>query len=211
VDVVAMAKAMESGGADAIDAINSMGGAFKVDIFQGRRPIIPGAKTSLLRVSRAPMKPYAQGIQARIAKAVKIPIMGTGGLMNWSDVVESIMFGCTTVSFCTLLMISGFEAITKIERKLKLFMEEQGYNRIDDFRGLALKYVAPSLFACEVTPNVARIDEEKCTLCGLCLKRAHCVAITTKDERVVIDEAECFGCGTCFLLCPVEAISMVEI
>ena len=211
VDVIAMAKAMESGGADAIDAINSMGGAFLVDIFQGGRPKIPAARTSLLRVSGAPMKPYAQGIVARLSKAVKIPIMGTGGLMNWSDVVEMIMFGATTVSFCALLMISGFEAITKIERRLKQFMEQQGYNHIDDFKGLALKYVAPSQPACEVIPSVARIDEEKCTLCGLCLRPAHCVAISMEDERVVINEAECLGCGTCFLLCPTDVISMVEI
>ena len=71
--------------------------------------------------------------------------------------------------------------------------------------------MAPSQPACEVIPSVARIDEEKCTRCGLCLRPAHCVAISIEDGRVVIDEAECLGCGTCFLLCPTDAISMVEI
>lgn len=211
IDVIAMAKGMESGGADAIDAINSMGGSFKVDIFHGGKPVIPAARTSLLRVSGAPMKPYAQGIVARISKAVNVPVMGTGGLMNWTDTVEMIMFGATTVSFCALLMMHGFEAITEIEQGLRQFMEKQGYNHIDDFRGLCLKYVASSQPACEVIPSVARIDEEKCTLCGLCLRPAHCVAISEEDEGIVINEAECIGCGTCSLVCPMAAISMVEV
>jgi dihydroorotate dehydrogenase/Pyruvate/2-oxoacid:ferredoxin oxidoreductase delta subunit len=211
IDVVAVAKALERGGADAIDAINNMGGAFKVDIFNGGRPKLIAAKNSFLRCSGAPMKPYAQGFVARISKVVNIPVLGTGGLMNWTDAVEMMMFGATTVSFCTLLLIHGFEAITEIEKGLRGFMEQQGYGHVDDFRGLALKYVAPSEPACEVIPSVARIDKEKCTGCGICLKPAHCLATSIENGKAAVCEAECLGCGTCFQLCPAGAISMIEI
>jgi dihydroorotate dehydrogenase/NAD-dependent dihydropyrimidine dehydrogenase PreA subunit len=211
VDVISMAKAMESGGADAIDAINAGGGAIKIDIFDGGRLIMPAAKSATLATVGAPLKTYAQGIVARISNAVKIPVMGTGGLMNWRDVVEMIMFGATTVSFCTLLLIHGFEAITEIEKGMREFMEQQGYSRLEDFRGLALEYVAPSGPACELIPSVARINEQECTGCGICLKPAHCLAISMDSGRAVVNEKECLGCGTCSLLCPVHAISMVEI
>jgi dihydroorotate dehydrogenase/NAD-dependent dihydropyrimidine dehydrogenase PreA subunit len=211
VNAVSIAMAMERGGADAIDAIDSMGGAFKVDIFSRGKPKIPGAKNSVLRVSGAPMKPYAQGVVARVSKALKIPVMGTGGLMNWNDTVEMIMFGATTVSFCALLMIRGFEALMDIEEELRRFMVQQGYKNVSDFRGLALKYVALSTLECEVIPCVARIDEEQCTGCGICLRPAHCLAITMEDEVAVVNEAECLGCGTCSLLCPANAISMIAV
>jgi dihydroorotate dehydrogenase/NAD-dependent dihydropyrimidine dehydrogenase PreA subunit len=210
IDVVAIAKAMESGGTDAIDAVNAGGGAIKIDIFDRGRLVMPAASSASLVTVGAPLKTYAQGVVARISQAVKIPIMGTGGLMNWQDVVEMMMFGATTVSFCTLLMIHGFAAITEIEKRLREFMEQQGYSHLEDFRGLALKNVAPSGPACEAIPSMARIDERACTGCGICLRPAHCVAISMDGGRAVINETECLGCGTCSLLCPAGAISMVE-
>jgi dihydropyrimidine dehydrogenase (NAD+) subunit PreA len=211
VDVVAMARAMKSGGADAIDAVNAGGGAVKIDIFNRGRLVIPGAKNATLVTVGAPLKTFAQGIVARISKAVEIPILGTGGLMNWRDVVEMMMFGATAVSFCTLLLIHGFEAITEIEKGLRGFMEQQGYRRLEDFRGLALEYIASSGHDFKFIPSVARIDEAECTGCGICLRPAHCLAISMDKGRVVISETECLGCGTCSLLCPTHAISMVEV
>jgi dihydropyrimidine dehydrogenase (NAD+) subunit PreA len=211
VDVLPQALAAEKAGADAIDAIGSLSGAYKVDIYDGGKTKIPGARTAVFQLSGAMMKPYSQNAVARISKALGIPVMGTGGLMTWTDVIEMIMFGATTVSFCALLMIDGFEALTKIEKRLRKYMEQQGYNRIDDFRGAALKYVAPSMVACEVIPCVAKIDKDKCTGCGKCIKPAHCLAISMENEKAVVNEAECLGCGTCFLLCPMKAVSMIEL
>ena len=211
VDVLPQALAAERAGADAIDAIGSLSGAFKVDIDDGGRTKIPGARTAVFQISGAMMKPYSQSAVARISKAVKIPVMGTGGLMTWTDVVEMIMFGATAVSFCALLMIRGFEALTEIEKGLKKYMEQQGYQFIDDFRSAALKYIAPSMSACEVFPIVARIDKEKCNSCGKCLKPAHCLSISMLNDKAVVNAAECLGCGTCFLLCPVQAVSMIEV
>ena len=211
VDVLPQALVAERAGADAIDAIGSLSGAYRVDIYDGGRTKIPATRTAVFQLSGAMLKPYSQSAVARISKALKIPVMGTGGLMTWMDVVEMIMFGATTVSFCALLMISGFEALTKIEKRLRKYMEQQGYSHVDDFRGAALKYVAPSMVACEVIPCVARIDKEKCTGCGRCLKPAHCLATSIENKKAVVKEAECLGCGTCFLLCPVQAVSMIEI
>jgi len=210
IDVVTMAWAMKSGGADAIDAVNIGGGAIKIDIFNGGRLVMPAARSATLATAGAPLKTFAQGVVARISNVVKTPIMGTGGLMNWMDVVEMMMFGATTVSFCTLLMIRGFAAIAEIEKGLREYMEQQGYSRLEDFRSLALKHVSPSGPACETIPSVARVDERGCTGCGICLKPAHCLAISMENDKAIVNKTECLGCGTCFLLCPVNAIAMVE-
>jgi TPP-dependent indolepyruvate ferredoxin oxidoreductase alpha subunit len=125
--------------------------------------------------------------------------------------VEMIMFGATTVSFCALLMIHGFEALRGIEEKLREYMEQQDYRRIDDFRSAALQYVAPSMDACTANLSVARIDKEKCNGCGRCLEPAHCLAISLGDRKAIVNKTECLGCGTCFLLCSRQAVSMIEI
>jgi dihydroorotate dehydrogenase/NAD-dependent dihydropyrimidine dehydrogenase PreA subunit len=211
VEVGEIALRMEMGGADAIDVMNGGGGAPRIDIFNGGKLIMPGARTCVEKTLGAAIKEQAYGWTIQVAKTVKIPILGTGGLMNWRDVVEMIMFGATATSFCTLLMIHGFKALKEIEIGLKEFMEQQGYSCIEDYRGLALKCIAPSVVACEVIPSVARIDKEKCTGCGICLEPAHCLAISMEDEKAVVDEKECLGCGTCYLFCPTGAVSMVEI
>jgi dihydropyrimidine dehydrogenase (NAD+) subunit PreA len=211
IDVVSTAKVMEAGGANAIDAINIGGGSMKIDIFNGGKPAMPGAGNSSLATAGSPLKTFAQGIVARISRNVNIPVMGTGGLMKWQDVVEMMMFGATAVSFCTLLLIHGFQALTMIEKGIREYMEMQGYKRLEDFRGLGLKYIASSAHAFDFVPVVARVDEQSCNGCGICLKPAHCLAISINNDRAVINGKECLGCGTCSFICPVHAISMVEI
>jgi len=210
-DVVISALTMESGGADAVDAANILGGTIALDIYHRGSLRMPGAKRALLNTVGAPYKPFVQGFVARLAGAINIPILGSGGLMNWQDAVEMIMFGATAVSFCTLLMISGFEAITEIEKGLRSFMEQQGYRQIQDLRGLALDYIMPDMQLSGLIPSVARIDKDKCIGCGICLKQAHCLAISQEDDKAVVDPAECLGCATCSSLCPEGAVSMHEI
>jgi dihydroorotate dehydrogenase/Pyruvate/2-oxoacid:ferredoxin oxidoreductase delta subunit len=211
IDVVSTARIMEKSGADALDAINIANGSFKIDIYNDGKLMMPGTRNAALATAGAPLKTFAQGIVARIAREVKVPIIGTGGLINWQDVIEMMMFGASAVSFCTLLLVDGFNAISKIEKEITKFMERQGYKRPEDFRGLALKNIAPSAHAFGFIPSVARVDKEKCTGCGLCLKPAHCLAISLDNELAEVDEKECLGCGTCSFLCPAHAISMAEI
>jgi len=172
---------------------------------------MPGVKKSLLNTVGAPYKPFVQGFVARLARAINIPVLGSGGLMNWQDVVEMIMLGATAVSFCTLIMIRGFEAITEIEKGLRSFMEQQGYRRVEDFRGLALDHIVSEIQLTGLIPSVAEIDNDKCTGCGRCLKQAHCLAISQENDKAVVDPAECLGCATCSSLCPEGAVSMHKI
>ncbi len=55
---------------------------------------------------------------------------------------------------------------------------------------------------------LARIDDSKCTGCGLCLERCQVGAISEADGRHAIDSARCIGCGLCVSSCPGEAIEL---
>jgi len=208
IEVGEIALAMERGGSHVIDIMNGGGGSPRIDIFDGGKLIMPGARTCCETTLGGAIRELANGWAIQVAKTVNIPILGTGGMTSWEHVVERIMFGATATSFCTLLMIHGFKSLREIFNGLSGFMEKYGYNRIEDFRGLGLKCIAPSLPLCDLIPSVARIDREKCTGCGICLEPAHCLAMHMEDGFAAVNDKECLGCGTCFLFCPVGAISM---
>ncbi|MFH1651044.1 MAG: 4Fe-4S binding protein [Chloroflexota bacterium] len=210
INIVGVSKVAEEAGVDILNPGAPGCGTIQMDIYHGGSLIMPGARTACLHTVGSPWKPYAEGIVARVAQAVRVPVIGGGGLMNWRDAVEMFMLGAGAVSFCTLLMMYGYEALTRVRRGLVKFMEDQGYERIDDFRGLALKSVAPSFPDCDIVPSVAVVDAEKCTGCGRCLKLAACLAITLENGIAVVNGPECLGCGICTLVCPTEALSMVE-
>ncbi|HVN97985.1 MAG TPA: hypothetical protein VMT62_16265 [Syntrophorhabdaceae bacterium] len=211
VDILSQAIVASKAGIDGIDAIGSTNGAFKIDIHDGGRTAIPCAQSGIFLLSGAMLKPHCQNAVTRISKTLTVPVLATGGLMTWTDVVETIMFGAGAVSFCALLMIHGFEALKKLNKGLSAYMEKQGYESLDDFRGLALNHVAPSMAECEIIPSVARIDTKKCSGCGRCLRLGHCIAISLSDRKAMVDAAQCLGCASCFVVCPKQAVSMIKI
>ena len=94
-------------------------------------------------------------------------------------------------------------------------MEEQGYNSIDEFRGLGLKYIAEmgevqKEFKAQVGKLIARTDEDKCVgpdSCDICLD-AFCLATYEEDGKVKIDPKLCCGCNLCVIRCPYVARSL---
>ena len=92
------------------------------------------------------------------------------------------------------------------------YMDEMGYDTLDDFRGIALKYI--------VTPQQVdyfdaypEIDEEKCNGCKKCVDLGHCEVIefdADKKKANIINKEKCYMCGVCYWLCPQKAIGMVK-
>ncbi len=95
-DITEMAKAVEAGGADAVSLINTLTG-MKIDI--NRRTFAVANKTGGL--SGPAVKPVAVRMVYQVANAVKIPIIGMGGIMNAEDALEFILAGATAVSVGT--------------------------------------------------------------------------------------------------------------
>lgn len=95
-DITEMAKAVETGGADAVSLINTLTG-MKIDI--NRRTFAVANKTGGL--SGPAIKPVAVRMVYQVANAVALPIIGMGGIANADDALEFIMAGATMVSVGT--------------------------------------------------------------------------------------------------------------
>ena len=116
-DITVMAKAAEAGGADVISLINTLTG-MKIDI--NRSTFAVANKTGGL--SGPAVKPVAVRMVYQAANAVKIPIIGMGGIMNAEDALEFILAGATAVSvgtanfhnpYATAGVVSGIESYMK--------------------------------------------------------------------------------------------------
>ena len=116
-DITEMARAAEAGGADALSLINTLTG-MKIDI--NRRTFALANKTG--GMSGPAVKPVAVRMVYQVANAVKLPIIGMGGIATAEDALEFIMAGATMVSvgtanfhnpYATLEVVEGIEAYMK--------------------------------------------------------------------------------------------------
>ncbi|MCB6608146.1 dihydroorotate dehydrogenase [[Clostridium] symbiosum] len=116
-DITVMAKAAEAGGADVISLINTLTG-MKIDIH--KRTFAVANKTGGL--SGPAIKPVAVRMVYQVANAVKLPIIGMGGIMTADDAIEFILAGATAVSvgtanfhnpYATVEIVEGIEAYMK--------------------------------------------------------------------------------------------------
>ncbi len=106
-DISIMAKAAQEGGADAISLINTLTG-MKIDI--NRRTFALANKTGGL--SGPAIKPVAVRMVYQAANAVKLPVIGMGGIMTAEDAIEFILAGASAISVGTA-NIQGIEAYMK--------------------------------------------------------------------------------------------------
>lgn len=128
-DITVMAKAAEAAGADALSLINTLTG-MKIDI--NRRSFAVANKTGGL--SGPAIKPVAVRMVYQVANAVKIPLIGMGGIMTYEDAIEFMMAGATAVSVGTANFHNPYATIEIIEG-MKKFMEEKGIEDINEIIG----------------------------------------------------------------------------
>jgi dihydroorotate dehydrogenase (NAD+) catalytic subunit len=100
-DVVAMARACEDAGADCLSLINTLTG-MAIDLNR-RRPVLANITGGF---SGPAIKPIALRMVWQVAKAVKLPIIGIGGIMNATDALEFILAGATAIQVGTASFIN---------------------------------------------------------------------------------------------------------
>ena len=128
-DITEMARAAEAGGADALSLINTITG-MKIDI--NRRKFVLANKTG--GMSGPAIHPVAVRMVYQTAQAVKIPIIGMGGIMNAADAIEMILAGATAVSVGT----ANFQnpAVTmEIVEGIERYMEKYHVSDIKELIG----------------------------------------------------------------------------
>lgn len=133
-----LARASEAGGADAIAAIHGLP-ALMIDVDTGKPRL--GRETGFGALGGPSIKPVAIKAVADIALTVSLPIVGIGGVASGRDAIEMIMVGASAVGVHSIVLLEGPSVFNKITDEMKRFMEARGYNKITDFRGLALDYI----------------------------------------------------------------------
>ncbi len=125
-----MAKAAEAAGADAISLINTITG-MKIDIY--RRKFALANKTGGL--SGPAIKPVAVRMVYEASHAVKIPVIGMGGIANAEDAIEFIMAGATAVAVGAMNFHDPYTTINVIEG-IEEYMKQYGVEDIGEIRGI---------------------------------------------------------------------------
>lgn len=126
-DIGAMAKAAEAGGADALSLINTLTG-MKIDV--SRRTFAVANRTGGL--SGPAVKPVALRMVYQVAQAVKLPIIGIGGIATAEDALEFLLAGATAVAVGTANFYNPYATVEIVEG-IEAYMRE---NQIDDIQEL---------------------------------------------------------------------------
>lgn len=129
-DISEMAKAVEAGGADAVSLINTLTG-MKIDV--NRRQFVLANKTG--GVSGPAIHPIAVRMVYQAAHAVKVPIIGMGGIASAEDAIEMILAGASAVSVGTANFHNP--AVTmEIVDGIEAYMKKYGFETVADMVGL---------------------------------------------------------------------------
>lgn len=127
-DLTEVARAVEAEGADGVSLINTLLG-MRIDVNTGK-PILANRLGGL---SGPAIKPVAVGMVYRVRRAVKIPILGLGGIMTGEDVAEFLMAGADAVSIGTASFADPIAPL-RIRDELVQFMERKGYATIQELK-----------------------------------------------------------------------------
>jgi len=125
------AKAAEAAGADGITGVNTAIG-LEMNI-QARRPVLANKSGG---VSGPALKPIALKAVWDIYEAVKIPIIGTGGVTNGADAIEMLMAGASLIGVGSALYYRGEKAMKLIAKEMEEIMEQEGFKSIEEIIGI---------------------------------------------------------------------------
>ena len=128
-DIVSIAKACEDAGADGISLINTLLG-MRIDL-RTKKPVIANKMGGF---SGSAIFPVAVRMVYQVAHAVKIPVVGMGGVTTAEDVIELMLAGATAVEIGAANLVNPF-ASRDIVRDLPAIMEKYGIQKLKDIIG----------------------------------------------------------------------------
>ena len=128
-NITEIALAAEAGGADSISLINTLLG-MAIDA-ERRRPVLSTITGGL---SGAAVKPIALRMVWQVARAVNIPVIGLGGIMNWKDAVEFLLAGATAIQIGTANFIDP-EVTIKVIDGINNYLDRHKFESVDEIIG----------------------------------------------------------------------------
>lgn len=128
-NIVEIALAVEEGGADSISLINTLLG-MAIDA-EKRKPVLSTITGGL---SGPAVKPIALRMVWQVARAVKIPVIGLGGITTATDAIEFMLAGATAVQIGTANFVDPTVTI-KVIKGIEEYLDRHGIERVSDLRG----------------------------------------------------------------------------
>ena len=128
-DITEIARAVEGAGADSVSLINTLLG-MAIDA-EKRRPIL---STITGGMSGAAVKPIALRMVWQVSKAVNIPVIGLGGIMNWKDAVEFLLAGASAIQIGTANFIDPAVTV-KVSEGINDYLDRHGFTSVKDIIG----------------------------------------------------------------------------
>ena len=128
-DITENARAAENGGADAVSLINTLTG-MAIDI-ETRKPILANVTGGL---SGPAVFPVAVRMVWQVANAVRIPVVGMGGIATWKDAVEMMMAGASAIQVGAALFTNPYAPVEIIDG-LNQYLDENGIASVSEIVG----------------------------------------------------------------------------
>ena len=168
--------------------------------FQGRDGFISGPY----------LKPLVYKAISEYYRETKLPIICSGGIWDVQSAIEAILYGSSVIASSSGPCIRGWDMFNEIIEGIEDYMRRNQYSSIQDFKGLANKYIKEN-DQIDYPDCYAIVNETKCIGCEQCLSPAHCNAIEMSDSIAEINKELCVGCCICKNLCPTQAIEMKKV
>lgn len=203
--------AMQNGAAG-LSTINTVKSLIDLDYdLYTSQPAMNG-KAAISGLSGAAVKPIAMRFVHELASCPELagtPISGVGGIYTWNDALDFLLLGARNVQVTTSIMEYGYRIVKDMASGIMHFMDEKGFNSLDELIGLATKnIVSPSEFDREymIRPN---FDHDKCVGCGRCYVSCfdgghQAIKWNDATRRPELDTDHCVGCHLCQKVCPVK-------
>lgn len=128
-DITSIAKAVEAEGADSVSLINTLLG-MRIDI-NSRRPII---KNNVGGLSGPAVFPVAVRMVWQVANAVKIPVIGMGGISTWEDAIEMMLAGASAIQIGAAIFSNAYAPLEIIDGMNK-YLDDKKIERVTDIIG----------------------------------------------------------------------------
>lgn len=217
-NMVMPAAASIEGGADGIAAINTVKSITRIDLDTLTAfPVING-KSSVSGYSGKAIKPIALRFINDLSQSDKlngIPISGMGGIENWRDAVDFISLGASNLQITTAVMQYGYRIIEDLISGLSLYMEDNGFEKLEDLVGIALNNIVTADKLDRSYVIYPCFNEDKCVGCGRCYISCYdgghqALKWESKIRQPKLIKEKCVGCHLCVNVCPVTAISSGE-
>ncbi|AHD09870.1 NAD-dependent dihydropyrimidine dehydrogenase subunit PreA [Phaeobacter gallaeciensis] len=218
-DIRHPARAAKAGGADAVSLINTINSIVSVNLdAMAPEPTI-GDKGTHGGYCGPAVKPIALNMVAEIARCPQthgLPISAIGGVTTWRDAAEFMTMGAGNVQVCTAAMTYGFNVVKEMISGLNQWMDDKGYDRLDDFVGKAVPNVTDWQYLDLNYVAKAKINQDDCIKCGRCFAAcedtSHQAIAMSEDRVFTVKDDECVACNLCVNVCPVEGcITMEEV